>query len=337
MNNVENDLLRRLLYQMTRIRMVEQQIASEYAKQEMRCPTHLSIGQEANAAVVGAILTHEDLAVSTHRAHAHYLAKGGDLNAMIAELFGRSTGCCEGRGGSMHLVDREAGFVGSTAILGGSIPVGAGLGLSLQLAGSNRLACVFLGDGATEEGVFWETVNFAVVRSLPVLFICENNLYSVYSPLFIRQPAEGHIFERVAAMGMKSRHYEGSDVLELYDHVSQIVADIRQGKGPRFIEIATYRWLEHCGPNSDNHLGYRSEDEFETWKAGDPLNRLEARLLEAGALGETEWQSSVSGIQEEIAKAFDFARQSTFPSHDDGRGSVYRELREIEELPWLES
>jgi len=337
MNNAENDLLRHLLYQMTRIRMVEQTIASEYAKQEMRCPTHLSIGQEANAAVAGSILKLEDLAVSTHRAHAHYLAKGGNLNAMIAEIFGKSTGCCEGRGGSMHLVDRGAGFVGSTAILGGSIPVGAGLGLSLQMAGSDSLACVFLGDGATEEGVFWETVNFAVVRNLPVLFICENNLYSVYSPLSVRQPAEGHIHERVAAMGMDSRHYDGSDVLQLYRHIQQMVAEIREDKGPRFIEIATYRWLEHCGPNSDNHLGYRSEDEFETWKARDPLNLLQAMLIEGGVLDENEWQVSVSSIGEEIEKAFDFARQSAFPSHDDGCDYVYRELREIEGLPWLES
>lgn len=236
----------------------------------------------------------------------------------------------------MHLVDREVGFVGSTAILGGSIPVGAGLGLSLQMAQSGGLACIFLGDGATEEGVFWETVNFAVVRNLPILFICENNLYSVYSPLSVRQPMDRHIYERVAAMGIGSTHYTGSDVLQLYNLVQEMVTGIRADGGPRFIEIATYRWLEHCGPNADDHLGYRSEEECELWKARDPLNRLEAKLLEDDAY-KSEWQAIVAGITDEIAGAFEFAREAALPDSTTGHDNLYRDVYDIEGLPWLES
>ena len=172
---------RELLFQMKRIRHVEEKIAARYHEGKMRCPTHLSIGQEAVASAVGLSLRRDDFAISTHRAHAHYLGKGGNLQAMIAEIYGRATGCSGGRGGSMHLIDLSAGFVGSTAIVGNSIPIGVGLGLSAKLHGTEQISCVFLGDGAIEEGVFYESANFAVVKRLPVLFLCENNFYSVYS------------------------------------------------------------------------------------------------------------------------------------------------------------
>ena len=183
-----------LLYQMLRIRMIEESLAENYSKQKMRTPVHLSIGQEAAAAASGAVLNKTDYAVSSHRAHAHYLAKGGNLNAMIAEIHGKVTGCCRGRGGSMHLIDQSVGFMGSTAIVGNTIPIGVGLGLSLQLNQGNNISCIYLGDGAIEEGVFYESLNFAVLKKLPVLFICENNLYSVYTPLHKRQPINLKIY-----------------------------------------------------------------------------------------------------------------------------------------------
>ncbi len=182
-------LSRQLLFSMLRIRAVEETIAARYSERKMRCPTHLSVGQESVAAAAGAVLRHTDLAVSGHRAHAHYLAKGGSLKAMIAEIYGKATGCSHGKGGSMHLVDESVGFMGSTAIVAGTVPVGVGLAYPMKIQHSGQIACIFLGDAVVETGVFFESVNFAVLRQLPVLFVCENNLYSVYSPMGVRQPA----------------------------------------------------------------------------------------------------------------------------------------------------
>ena len=255
------------------VRLAEEEIAARYHEGKMRCPTHLSIGQEAVAAATGAALRNTDLAVSTHRAHAHYLGKGGELKSMIAEIYGKSAGCSKGRGGSMHLVDLRVGFMGSTAIVGNSIPVGVGLGLSLQLQKKDDIAVVFLGDAAVEEGVFYESANFAVLKKLPVLFICENNLYSVYSPLAVRQPEGRVIHKMVQALGMPGADGDGNDVLECYAKISESVKRIRQGEGPEFLEFYTYRWREHCGPNYDNDIGYRTEAEFLEWKAKDPLKK----------------------------------------------------------------
>ncbi|NBW52030.1 MAG: thiamine pyrophosphate-dependent dehydrogenase E1 component subunit alpha, partial [Betaproteobacteria bacterium] len=182
------DIAKQLLHQMRRIRHVELEIARRYGEGKMRCPTHLSVGQEAVAAAVGLALRQTDLAVSGHRAHAHYLAKGGSLPAMLAEIYGRVDGCSRGKGGSMHLVDESVGFMGSTAIVAGTIPVGVGLAYGIKCKKSDQVSCVFHGDATVEAGVFFESVNFAVVKRLPVLFVCENNLYSVYSPLSVRQP-----------------------------------------------------------------------------------------------------------------------------------------------------
>src|SRR3989442_1358391 len=226
---------------MKRIRFVEEEIAARYAEGGMRCPTHLSIGQEAVAAAVGAALRRDDLAVSGHRAHAHYLAKGGSLKAMIAEIYGKATGCARGKGGSMHLIDESAGFMGSTAIVGGTVPVGVGLAYGMKLRRTSQVSCIFMGDAVAEAGVFFESVNFAVLKKLPVLFVCENNLYSVYSPLRVRQPEGRRIHEMVSAMGMPADHGDGNDAPLVYEAVAEGIEAIRAGEGPRFFEFATYR------------------------------------------------------------------------------------------------
>ena len=182
---------------MYRIRAVEERIAKEYPNGEMRCPVHLSIGQEAVSAIHQLLAKQSDFAVSTHRGHAHYLSKGGDLKAMIAEIYGKKTGCSNGKGGSMHLIDLSVNFMGTSAIVGNSIPVGVGLGFAAKLSGLGNISYIFLGDGAVEEGLFYESVNFAATKKLPVIFICENNLYSVYSPLKVRQPEGRKIFQMV--------------------------------------------------------------------------------------------------------------------------------------------
>ena len=183
----ETKALYAIFESMLRIRYVEEQIAS-IILMKMRCPTHLSIGQECVPSVIGELTDVEDKAVSTHRCHAHYLGKGGNLKKMIAEIHGKQHGCAGGKGGSMHLIDKEMGFMGSSAIVGNSIAIGTGIGLSLKLKRSNSISIVYLGEGATEEGVFHESINFAALKGLNVAFICENNLYSVYSPLCVRQP-----------------------------------------------------------------------------------------------------------------------------------------------------
>jgi len=314
-----------LLKQMKRIRMVELAIAERYREWKMRCPTHLCVGQEAVAAGVGQVLRKDDFAVSAHRAHGHYLAKGGDLKGMLAEIYGKVTGCCRGKGGSMHLVDQSVGFKGSTAIVGGTIPIGVGLGLSIDLKGGDQVSCIFLGEGAVEEGVFYESVNFAVIAKLPVLFVCENNLYSVYTPLKPRQPEGRQIYRMVNEMGCESHQGNGNHALEVWEKVNSAVARIRSGGGPQFLEFSTYRWLEHCGPNYDNGLGYRTEQEFKSWKEKDPIVSCQSTLFAQGVIDSYQIEEIESDIEEEIQQAFTFAEASPFPKEEEAFRDLYKE------------
>ncbi|MGE5470068.1 MAG: thiamine pyrophosphate-dependent dehydrogenase E1 component subunit alpha [Bacteroidota bacterium] len=313
----------RLLHQMQRIRAVEEEIARRYTEWKIRCPTHLSIGQEAVPAALGEILEKADLAVSTHRGHAHYLAKGGNLPAMIAELYGKATGCARGKGGSMHLIDRGVGFMGTSAIVGNSIPIGVGLALALQIRKSRQLACIFLGDGAIEEGAFYESANFAAVRKLPVLFVCENNLYSVYAPLHQRQPEKRSIAAMVGGLGVPSASGDGNDALACHRLLTTAVEHIRAGHGPYFVELATYRWREHCGHAYDNDLGYRTVAEFESWQARDPIRQLQREVLTSRPQAAEDLSRMDLGIAREVAAAFDFAEQSPFPDAAEAYAGVY--------------
>jgi pyruvate dehydrogenase E1 component alpha subunit len=317
------DLSRRLLSEMMRIRIVEETIADRYAEWKMRCPVHLSIGQEAPSAAAGQVLRHSDFAVSGHRAHAHYLAKGGDLAAMIAEIYGKSTGCAGGKGGSMHLVDERVGFMGSTAIVGGTVPVGVGLALSLDLRGGDDVVCIFIGDAVLETGVFFEAANFAVLRRLPVLFLCENNLYSVYSPLSVRQPADRPL-ERVAkGIGLMTASGDGNDVRACHGLVDGAVKRLRSGAGPQFVELSTYRWREHCGPLYDNDIGYRTVDEFEAWRLRDPIVGFRKVLLQEGTIDEAWTGKTEAALRSEVAAAFAFAESSPVPLEDEAFADVY--------------
>lgn len=309
---------------MIKIRTVEETIAARYPEGKMRCPTHLSIGQEAVSAGVGVALLGDDLAVSTHRAHGHYLGKGGDIPRMIAEIYGKRTGCSAGLGGSMHLIDTAVGFMGSTAIVGNTIPIGVGLGLSIQLKKTNQIACVFLGDGAIEEGAFYEAANFAVLRNLPVLFICENNLYSVYSPLRVRQPENRKIHEMVSGIGLSTEHYDGNDADLVFETATNALAKIRSGSGPRFLEYSTYRWREHCGPNFDNDIGYRTEEEYLTWREKDPLKVCIERLKSRGVLTNEELTTMQKKWQGIVDQAFEFAEESDFPDFADLENFQYQ-------------
>ena len=298
----------KLFESMLRIRLVEESIANKYSEQKMRCPTHLSIGQEAIAVGVCANLTSQDQVLSTHRAHAHYLAKGGCLNSMMAEIYGKASGCSKGMGGSMHLIDTSVGFMGSTAIVGNTIPVAVGLALEKKLTRKKSIACVFFGDGATEEGAFYESVNFAIIHSLPILFICENNLYSVYSGLEVRQPVDRKIYKMVRAMGISAQHGNGNDVEEVARKVKHAKTMILKSQGPQFLEFDTYRWREHCGPNFDNNIGYREESEFLKWKKKDPLKNFYTENSQKYI------DRKIDTISQEIDDAHQFADDSKFPT-----------------------
>lgn len=323
MDVMDNNTLKSLLYSMKRIRAVEEAIAERYHEGKMRCPTHLCTGQEGVAAGVGAVLRNDDFVVSTHRAHGHYLAKGGSLNRMIAEIYGKVTGCSSGRGGSMHLIDESVGFMGSTSIVGGTIPVGTGIGFSILLHGSDQISCVFLGDGAIEEGVFYESINFAALKKLPVLYVCENNLYSVYSPLGVRQPHGRNIYEMARCLGVQSDVGDGNNVVDVYTKVSGAVKSIRASNGPCFLEFATYRWREHCGPNYDNDIGYRTQAEYEEWKKNDPVIVLEQQLLGRGVVVAQDIVSMETDINIEVEAAFSYAESSPFPASSGAGAYVY--------------
>jgi TPP-dependent pyruvate/acetoin dehydrogenase alpha subunit len=328
-----SDISRALLFQMKRIRYVEEEIARRYREGKMRCPTHLSVGQEAVAAAVGFALSRDDMAVSGHRAHAHYLGKGGSLTGMISEIYGKATGCSSGKGGSMHLIDESVGFMGSTAIVGGTVPVGVGLGYGMKVKRTVQVSCVFLGDAVVETGAFYESVNFAALKKLPVLFVCENNLYSVYSPLAVRQPEGRSIASMVAGMGVQVDTGDGNDVAEVYAKGCKAIAAIRAGDGPRFLEFSTYRWLEHCGASYDNHIGYRSEAEFLDWKSREPIACYESLLLTNGELSAEDIDQMNSDIANEVKLAFEFAEKSPMPMAATAFRDLYFEPPQLDATP----
>lgn len=257
-----------LLKQMHRIRMIEAEIARRYPEGKMRTPVHLSIGQEAAAVGVCAALRPEDVCVSTHRSHAHYLAKGGNLNALIAELYGKATGCSRGHGGSMHLVDRRVGFLGSTSIVGGTIPIGVGAAFTKHIREEAGISVVFLGDAALEEGVWHESANFAALHRLPVMFVCEDNAYSCYTHSSERR--RFGIATHVSAYGM-TYMYSDQGVEQIKAYAEQLRTQTLL-RGPSFLHIYTDRYLEHCGPNNDDHLRYRNIALLNAVREADPLN-----------------------------------------------------------------
>ena len=314
---VDTPTLKHLFRELLRIRMVDERIADLYSEWQMRCPVHLSIGQEAVAVGVCASVDRRDWVMSGHRSHGHYLAKGGDLKTMFAELYGKATGCTSGRGGSMHLVDRDAGFLGAVPIVASTIPMGVGAAWGARLRGEPRVVVVFFGEAATEEGVFHEAVNFAVLKQLPVIFVCENNLFSVYSPLDVRQPANREVCDQAKGYGLPSWQGDGNDTEAVYTLAGRAVAKARRGEGPTFLEFKTYRWREHCGPLYDNHIGYRSEAEFLEWKSRCPVERLEREVTARAVLSTTEIAALRSAIATEIDEAVAFAKASPFPAEDE--------------------
>lgn len=320
---LNRETLLRLYRDMLRIRTIEEAIAELYSEQEMRCPVHLCTGQEAVAVGVCAQLEPEDYVLSGHRSHGHYLAKGGNLKAMMAELYGKATGCARGKGGSMHLVDLEAGFLGAAPIVGSTIAIAVGAAFGSVMKGERRVTVIFFGEGAVEAGVFHESINFAALKKLPVVFVCENNLYSVYSPLSVRQAGGREVFELARGHGVESHHADGNDVVAVYALAESAVAKARKDEGPVFLEFATYRWREHCGPNYDNDLGYRSEAEFALWRERCPVERLKAHLLDQGVASEETLAATAREVRDEIDEATAFAKESPFPTAETALEGIF--------------
>ena len=315
-------LVESLYEELLKIRLIEEEISYRYSEEKMRCPTHIAIGQEAAAVGVCASLNKNDYAVSGHRAHHHYIAKGGNIKKLIAEIYGKETGCSGGKGGSMHLIDTDVGFMGSTAIVAGTIPVGVGLSFSQKLKHSENITCIFFGDAAIEEGVFYESVNFAILKNLPVLFVCENNQFSCFTHLSERQPQNRKIFEMVSGLGIDSSECDGNDVIAVQERTAQLVNKIKKGEGPKFLELHTYRWLEHCGPNYDDELGYRTTNDIKKSRENDPIIILEKKYPE---LIKLKKHTILKNLKTLTKNAFKFAEESNFPNQEEAYENLYSE------------
>lgn len=311
-----NERLYRSLY---RIRRVEEEVVRIYPTDKIKSPVHLSIGQEAVAVGVCEALRPTDVVFGTYRGHALYLAKGGDLKKMVAELYGKVTGCARGKGGSMHLIDVTAGMMGTSAVVGTTIPHAVGYAYAIRVQRRDTVVASFFGDGAVDEGAFHESLNFAALKQLPIVFICENNFYSIHSHQRARQPAS-NVVERARAYTIPAERVEDGDVLRIYELVKGAVEEIRAGRsGPRFFECMTYRWKEHVGPNDDFDKGYRTIAEAAPWFANDQAKRLANRLSpQARERIEAE-------VEAEIRDAFEFAERSPFPPDEELYTDMFRE------------
>jgi len=291
------------------IRKVEEKISEIYHTDKVKSPVHLSIGQEALSVGVSSALEKEDIVFGTYRGHALYLAKGGNLKKMIAELYGKKTGCCFGKGGSMHLADKSVNMMGTNAIVAASIPQAVGYAQALKMKNSQNIVVVFFGDGATEEGVYYESLNYASLMNLPILFICENNDYAIYTKWNKRVKTPNYL-ERAEAFGIRGLRINDSNIIDIYKATKSFKKDMHL-LGPAFLELKTYRWMEHVGPNQDWHLGYRDISEIDFWVENDQLVYLR-NLLNKSDVSQIESQS-----EKLIEEAFTFAEESDYPDNLD--------------------
>ncbi|MFZ0248138.1 thiamine pyrophosphate-dependent dehydrogenase E1 component subunit alpha [Candidatus Binatus sp.] len=304
-------LLRRMYRTMVLIRRFEEAVADRVTAGEIKTPCHLYIGQEAVATGVCSALDREDYVWGGHRSHGHYIAKGGDIRALMAEIFCRATGCSEGRGGSMHICAPEVGILGTVPLVAATIPLAAGAALASKLRNDRRVSVSFFGDGATEEGHFHETLNIAGLYRLPVLFVCENNFYSSHLHLSERRVCD-NIDSAGQLHGVESVRVDGNDVLAVRDAATRAVDRARNGMGPTLIECRTFRWRGHVGPSWDMDVGIKRKDDLKQWIERDPI-----RLLREVLLAQGESPEEVDAVETEcgdlIEDAVGFAKNSPEP------------------------
>lgn len=315
MKSYPTSVLIRLYRAMLRIRLCEESLVDPIAQGHIRCPVHLHTGEEAVAAGVCAALARRDWAFGNHRSHGHFLAKGGNLEALIAEVYGKAEGCSGGRGGSMHVIDPSNGFLGSVPIVAGTISLATGAALASKIRGDGRVTVSFFGDGATNEGVFYESINFAALHRLPIIYACENNLYSTH--LSIREcRAETDIARTVLPFGLQGARIDGNDVLKVYAAVRRAVAECRRGRGPFFFEFLTYRFRGHVGPD-DNiqgaHTDIRPQAEIERWRRRDPLALFERFLVRNNICPAARLAAWRAELRRRIERAHARARRAPYP------------------------
>lgn len=311
---LDHSFLISLFREMLLIRKFEEKVAELVKSDEIRCPCHLYIGQEAIAVGVCSTLTRQDLVFSTHRSHGHYIAKSHDINHLMAELFGKATGCSRGRGGSMHLSNPSMGLPGSSAIVGGTISLAVGSALSHKNKKRENLSVAFFGDGATNEGIFYESLNFASLHKLPIIFVCENNLYSTHLPVeeCLANPL---IYKTAEIFNIPSIRINGNDVQEIVQATLVAATRALAGEGPSFIECMTYRWCGHVGPNQDFEKGLRSIEEFEIWKAKCPINTFKTHLINENHITEDEIFFISHAINNQINDCLMYAKNSQYPEN----------------------
>lgn len=323
--NHSKELLLHFYREMLRIRLTEESLVEPITKGEIRTPVHLYSGEEAVAVGICSALLRTDYIFGNHRSHGHYLAKGGDMGRMIAEIYGKATGCSGGRGGSMHLIDPENGVMGIVPIVAGTISLALGSALATSIRKENRVTVSFFGDGATGEGVLFESLNFAALKRLPIIFACENNLYSTHLPISeIR--VNKNISESAGAFGIPSVRIDGNDVIKVYEQSKMAIEHCRSGSGPYFMEFLTYRLRGHVGPD-DNiqgaHTDIRPKIEIEEWKKKDPVLSLGKYLLSNKHVTEEELNLIRDEVNIEIEKATSFALNSNYPEPNELLDYVY--------------
>lgn len=321
-NSIPPETLRQLYEVMLRIRRFEEKVIEVYPLQDMKTPVHLCIGEEAIAAGVCMNLRNDDYVFTTHRSHGHNIAKGTDMKLIMAEFYGRKTGCSKGKGGSMHICSPEDGILGTSAIVGGGIPIAVGTALASVMKGVDTVSVPFFGDGATDEGTFHESMNFASLKKLPVIFVCENNFYATNSPQSARQPHD-NISIRAEGYAMPGIQIDGNDIVAVYETAREAVDRARAGGGPTLIECRTYRWKGHVGPDCDVEKGCRPRDEHDMWLKKCPVERARKLFLENRIMSEKEMKNLLEKINKEIDEAVEFGRSSPFPDAHELFEDVY--------------
>jgi len=302
-----NNPAARLYRSMYLIRRVEEEIVRLYPTDKIKSPVHLSIGQEAVSAAVCDHLDRRDYVFGTYRGHALYLAKGGDVPRMMAELYGKVDGCARGKAGSMHLVDPDVGMMGTSAVVATGISNAVGAALALRMKKSPAIVACFFGEGAVDEGAFHESINFASLKKLPILFVCENNFYAIYSHVKDRLAGPG-LCARARAYGVEAELIEDHEPMRLHERVGTAIAAVRSGSGPRFLECMTYRWRDHVGPGEDRIHQYRPDEELNAKIEGDNL-KMVGDMLPAAL------RKSIEVAEEKrVAAAIAFAEASEFPA-----------------------
>ncbi|MFZ3074014.1 MAG: thiamine pyrophosphate-dependent dehydrogenase E1 component subunit alpha [Minisyncoccales bacterium] len=322
---MEKQFLENLYRKMVLIRFAEECLIDPILSGEVKTPCHLYTGQEAVAVGVCAALEGDDAVFSNHRGHGHYLAKGGDVKKMLAEIYTKETGCCRGRGGSMHLMAREVGFMGSAPIIAQTVALATGAALANSIKKSNNIAVTFFGDGAVGEGIIYESLNFAALKKLPVVFVCENNLYSTHLPVSECRP-DVPIYKIAAPFGISAAQVDGNDVLKVFEAAQVAVNHCRGGKGPYFIEALTYRMRGHVGPDDNiqgEHTDIRPKEEFESWKKKDPIVKFENYLAEQKIFDSQELVRIKKEVEIQVADAQKFARAGERPVVGDLKKYVF--------------